>query len=293
MLARRLFIAFAAASCAAAAHAVPGALSPFAPAGIASDRFESHPAFDPLTGDFYFVRSAPDFSGWRLYVARCTPTGWDAAIEAPFAGDGVEADPWFTHDGRTLYFISTRTTDGVHGRNLDLWTVTRGASLEWGTPQRLPEPLSSTGREWFPRVGADGWLYFGSDRAGGLGKTDIWRARQSAGQWLVENLGSAINTAANEFEAEMSADGKRLIIMADDGLFESAYDGKRWQPRVKLPPQINANGTEVGALLSPSGRSMLFARDTRSERSGEFFIWRAGKPEAWPPTCPMRKPAAR
>src|ERR1043165_6466732 len=95
------------------------------PPNISSDRFESHAAFDPLTGDLIFVRSAPDFSGWRLYLSHCEATGWTTPTDGPFAGDGVEADPSFSRDGHTLYFISTRTTDGVHGRNLDLWKVTR------------------------------------------------------------------------------------------------------------------------------------------------------------------------
>ncbi len=38
-------------------------VEPWEPAGISSPQFESHPAFDPLTGDLYFVRSAPDFTG--------------------------------------------------------------------------------------------------------------------------------------------------------------------------------------------------------------------------------------
>ena len=44
-------------------------VSRWAPENISSAQFESHPAFDPRTGDLYFVRSAPDFSGWRIYVA--------------------------------------------------------------------------------------------------------------------------------------------------------------------------------------------------------------------------------
>lgn len=269
----------------AAASQSGGDLETWAPVPISSDRFESHPAFDPLTGDLYFVRSAADFSGWRIYMSHCEARGWSTPVDAPFVGDGVEADPWFTRDGHTLYFISTRTTDGIKGRNLDLWRVTRDAALKWQTPERLPEPLNSTGREWFPRVGQDGWLYFGSDRAGGLGKTDIWRARQNDGKWLVENLGPSINTAANEFEAEMSPDGQTLIIMTEDGLYESTFYGDRWQPRARLPAIINVNATEVGALFSPSGKSLLFARDTGPAQSGEFILWRRGSAEEWPKAC--------
>jgi len=258
---------------------------PWDPAPISSDRFESHPAFDPLTGDLYFVRSTPEFSGWRIYFSHCDAGRWTTPVDAPFVGDGVEADPWFTPDGHSLYFISTRTTDGVKGRGLDLWKVTRDASLTWQRPERLPEPLNSTGREWFPRLGADGWLYFGSDRPGGSGMTDIWRARETGGKWLVENAGAAINTAANEYEAEISADGRTMIVMTDDGLYESKQTGQGWGPRVRLPADINTNRNEVGALFSPSGNILLFARDTGPPRSGEFILWKRGPAEDWPRPC--------
>jgi hypothetical protein len=197
-------------------------VEPWKPPGISSPQFESHAAFDPLTGDLYFVRSSPRFEGWRIFVSRCGPSGWSKPEPPAFAGDGVEADPYFTADGRTLYFISTRSTDGVKRADLDNWLVERDEKGAWGVPVRLPEPVNSTGREWFPRPAPDGWLYFGSDRPGGLGRTDIWRARAgSDGRWTVENLGPAINTAADEYEPLPSPDGSTMIIMAGDGLYES------------------------------------------------------------------------
>src|SRR6187431_1335441 len=81
---------------------------PWKPAGISSPQFESHAAFDPRTGDLYFVRSSPKFEGWLIFVSQCTARGWSDPVPPIFAGDGVEADPWFTSDGRHLYFISTR-----------------------------------------------------------------------------------------------------------------------------------------------------------------------------------------
>ena len=135
-------------------------------------------------------------------VSRCTAAGWSAAQPPAFAGDGVEADPWFTPDGRSLYFISTRSLDGVKRRDLDIWRVDRDGAGAWGVPAHLPEPVNSPGAEWFPRVSTDGWLYFGSDRPGGLGATDIWRARRdSNGRWTIENLGPAVNTAERRVRA--------------------------------------------------------------------------------------------
>jgi len=284
----------AAAWCAALMAAVASGASaapvtPWKPAGISSPQFESHAAFDPRTGDFYFVRSSPDFSGWRILVSHCgrNREGWSAPVPPAFAGDGVEADPYFTRDGDSLYFISTRSTDGVKRKDLDLWRVDRNAAGAWGTPRRLPEPLNSTSTEWFPRPSPDGWLYFGSNRPGGLGGNDIWRGRAGPdGAWRVENLGPGINTAGDEYEALPSPDGDRLIVMADGDLYESRRDGDGWSARVKLPPEVNSAGMEVGAVFSPSGRSILFSRDTKGPDSGEFFVYRVGDPEPWPADCP-------
>src|SRR5262245_28298275 len=184
-----------------------GEVKPWKPAGISSPRFESHAAFDPKTGDLYFVRSSPAFEGWRILVSHCTAKGWSEPVPPAFAGDGVEADPYFTADGGGLYFISTRSLDGVPRQDLDIWRVDRGADGAWGRPSHLPEPVNSSGAEWFPRPSPDGWLYFGSNRAGGLGGNDIWRARaDSEGRWTVENLGPAVNTKGDEYEPLPSAD---------------------------------------------------------------------------------------
>ncbi len=260
------------------------------PAGISSAQFESHAAFDPLTGDFYFVRSSPSFEGWRILVSRCGEKGWSPPRDPIFAGDGLEADPYFTPDGRTLYFISSRSTDGVKRHDLDIWRVERDTKGTWGVPVRLPEPVNSPGAEWFPRPAPDGWLYFGSNRPGGLGRTDIWRARMGPeGRWVVENLGPAVNTAGDEFEPLPSPDGSRMIVMTADGVFETKRTAAGWSSRVKLPAEVNVNGTEIGPVFSPSGKSLLFARDTKGPDSGEFFLLREGGDEAWPPECPPRR----
>ena len=281
--------AFAALAAAAAlAGAANSTVTPWK-AGISSPQFESHAAFDPRNGDVYFVRSTPAFEGWRIMVTHCTMKGWSAPRAADFAGDGVEADPYFTRDGSTLYFISTRSTDGVHRKDLDIWRVDRDTNGKWGEPVRLPEPVNSTSTEWFPRPSPDGWIYFGSNRPGGLGGNDIWRARPEQGAtWRVENLGPAINTPGDEYEPLPSPDGSRMIVMADGDLYESKREGEGWAKRVKLPPDVNSPNMEVGAVFSPSGRSVLFARDTKGPDSGEFFVYREGDPEPWPPDCRVR-----
>jgi hypothetical protein len=258
------------------------------PRGISSPLFESHAAFDPLTGELLFVRSSKEFHGWHLLSSQCGPQGWTEPRPPAFAAPGLEADPFFTADGHWLYFISTRASGSTHSRDLDIWRMKRDGSGKWGAPERLPEPVNSPGAEWFPRPAADGWLYFGSDRPGGQGKTDIWRAKaDTKGDWRAENLGPAINGPGSEYEPLPSPDGKRLIVQADDAYFESERRADGWSPRHRLGAEINMNGSEIGALFSPSGRSLLFARDIKGDASGEFFLWQPEGPEDWPPSCPQ------
>ena len=186
MTSSRMWI-LAAALIVAVASSVDADVRPWKPAGISSPLFESHAAFDPRTGELYFVRSSPAFEGWRIFVSRCTRARDGPSPSHPsspaMASKPIRSLP--PTAGR-LYFISTRSLDGHARKDLDIWRVDRGSSDAWGAPVHLPEPVNSAGSEWFPRPGPDGWLYFGSNRPGGLGGNDIWRARTDAsGRWIV------------------------------------------------------------------------------------------------------------
>jgi len=239
----------------------------------------------------YFVRSSPAFQGWRLQVSSCRDGVWSEPRAPTFAGEGFEADPYVADGGRSLYFISTRTYEGKAGADLDIWVTRReDATAPWRAPERLPAPVNSDGAEWFPRPAPDGWLYFGSDRAGGMGGTDIYRARQRGGVWTVENLGSAVNSDADEYEAEVSPDGSRMVLMADGDIFMLRRTASGWAERTKLGAEVNTPALEVGPTFSPTGRTILFARDFGTATlpiggSGEFVVARTDKSEAWPP-CP-------
>jgi hypothetical protein len=118
---------------------------------VSSPNWESHPAFDPRTGDLWFVRSDPEFSGWHLLVAHCERGSWQPAVPAPIAKPGLEADPWFSLDGTTLWFISTRRTGSLKSADLDIYRVQRTRDGTWAEPEPLPAPVNSDAAEWFPR----------------------------------------------------------------------------------------------------------------------------------------------
>jgi hypothetical protein len=282
-------IGAAAIACAPLASATQTAPTPilYSPHGISSDQFESHPAFDPMTGNLLFVRSSPQFQGWRIWRSHCTSGGWAQAQPAEFGAEGVDADPFFTPDGRHLYFISSRPDPPMKtGSDLDIWRMDRNSSGRWAPPVRLPAPINSSAEEWFPRLAAEGRLYFGSSRPGGHGQTDIYSAELVAGAWRVTNLGGEVNTAGDEYEFEPARRGRFAVLMADGRLFRVERTDRGWAGRTAIA--TGHDGFHVGPLLSPSGRTLFFAR-AAPPQSGELFRLAVhGRPEAWPPACPLR-----
>ena len=258
---------------------------PWQPPPVTSDRFESHPAFDPVTGDVYFVRSSPQFTGWKMLVSRCGAGERAAAEPATFSGEGVEADPFFTADGRRFLFISSRRDPPAKtSEDLDIWMAERDADGRWGAPMRLPAPVNSPAEEWFPRLDADGVLHFGSGRPGGFGETDIYRAVRAGDGWAVTNVGGSVSTADNDYEFEPARDGRFAVLMSGGALYRLERNGEGWGERRRL--ETGASGFHVGPLLSPSGRTLMFAAGLAGH-SGEIFSWQPGESEPWPPPCPI------
>jgi len=257
----------------------------WSPPAISSPDWESHPAFDPRTGDLWFVRSDKSFSGWHLLVARCERGSWQPPVAGPIAKPGLEADPWFSPDGKTLWFISTRRTGSNRSADLDIYRVERAADGTWGEPAPLPAPVNSDAAEWFPRPAKDGWLYFGSRRAGGHGKDDIWRARERNGRWSVENLGPEFNTADNESEFQPAPNGRWGLLSTDQGLVRVVATAHGWR---REQPFANQNGTEIGSLIAPDNHSFIFSRDAGDGASGELFLARPPGGVGWAPGCPAR-----
>jgi Tol biopolymer transport system component len=273
--------------------AVPAAQTaqPWTQQALSTDQYESTPAFSPDGRELVFMRADRSFGNYRLLWSRCEGGRWTPPVPPPFAAPApaLEADPFFSADGRQLYFVSTRQAPR-DADNLDIWVVARHADGTWGTPQRLPEPVNSATSELLPRLDAEGRLWFGSARPGGHGQGDIYVATPGpGGRWQVQNAGPPISTPAFEYEAEISRDGRTVVVVADRGDRSHLYrytrgpDG-RWAEQGRIPARGDV--FQVGPLLSPRGERLLFAQ-AHGERSGEWFVVDLvpGSSEAWPPAC--------
>jgi len=241
----------------------------FAPGVVSIGTDDAHATFTADGKTVYFVRSTPDFGHWTILVSRLARGRWTQPVVAPFSGRWRDADVFFTRDGGRLYFISNRPTEagGAARPDTEIWVMTR-AGKGWGPPRHVAE-LGSPGDEWFPSLTDDGTIYFGSERPGGRGKSDLWRARAEGDHFAApENLGEVINTADQEIEAHVAPD-ERYIVFAARGRAEGkgAYDlfvSQRCQGRFTAPRAlpVNSTGWEFGPRIHGD---RLFFTSTRSD----------------------------
>ena len=234
----------------------------FAEGVISTGDFDSHPAFAPDGKTVYFDRSTPTFNLWTILVSRFERGKWSTPEVAPFSGQYSDADPFITYDGARFYFISNRPVAGKTVPDLDIWVMEKTAA-GWSKPKNVEAPINSPGSEWYPTVAANGTIYFGSDRQGGKGRTDIYRSRPVDGKYAAaENLGEAINTQFNEFEPLIAPDESFLIFMGGgrpDGrggfdLYISYNRSGAWTKPVNLGDKINSVGNEYSPTISPDGK---------------------------------------
>ena len=234
----------------------------FAEGIVSTGDFDSHPAFTPEGKTLYFVRSTPNFSLWTILVSRFEKGKWRTPEIAPFSGQYSDADPFITSDGSRFYFISNRPVLGKSTPDLDIWVMEKTA-VGWTEPLNVGVPVNSPGSEWYPTVAANGTIYFGSDREGGKGRTDLYRSQLVNGKYTeAENLGDAINTQFNEFEPLIAPDESYLIFMAGgraDGrggfdLYISYNQSGKWTKPANLGDKINSSGNEYSPTISPDGK---------------------------------------
>ncbi len=111
--------------------------------------------------------------------------------------------PAVSPSGEYLYFTSDMPGHG----GKDIWRIKlneRAGSLE-----NLGDAINTPGDEVFPYMLTDSIMYFSSDGHPGLGGLDIFRATLTpSGGWLVENMGSPINSEGDDFGITFANPGK-------------------------------------------------------------------------------------
>jgi hypothetical protein len=251
-----------------------------------ADDLGPQPSLDDQSLYFYSNRE-DGLGGFDIWVSRRSGDEWSApvnlgpAVNSPFNDYGPAISP----EGDELYFASNRPQDDdvtkvnpdawpatireeFHRRDYDLFT---SSQTEQGFESA--EPLIAVNtlyNEGAPVVSPFGdFLYFASDRPGGEGAYDLYRARLLHGVLqAAENLGDTINTSQNELDPALSMGGYELFFSSNRAVANSGPD----QIQDRLPSVPSA--TEAPYHIYHSTSREVFV-DTEVQRAridwGSFF----------------------
>jgi len=235
--------------------------------GIVSREYqELNAVFSPDGNEFYFTIANPARTFYTIVFYKKNEKGeWEGPKTAPFSGSYSDADPFFSTDGQQLYFISTRPVNQQlqEEKDFDIW-VTQRTENGWGIPTNLGAPINTEANEFYVSTTDKGSIvYSGNYEGKGFGYGDIYEASLGEdGNYIVENLGEAINSKQGEGDPYISPDGNMLIFMSwgrPDGLgsgdlYISFKENGKWSKAKNLGTAINSDQFEYCPMISPDGK---------------------------------------
>jgi len=266
-----------------AAGALPRcvAFGPFAPAELLQGLAQSNMIGPALSADALTLLYV-DGTSFDIYVATRPDRDSPFSNGSPLPGintPGVEVTPFLTSDDLTLIFGSDRP--GSVGLS-DLMIATRpNPNAAFSTPVFLVGVNSNTD-EIEPHLTLDGReLYFSSERNGGRGLRDVWRATRTNPNGNFGNLTplTEINSSAADFGASLSLDALEIFFASDRPGGQGSMDLWRAErTRADQPfgaPQnlsaLNGSGYDTDPRISLDGTELVFT----SNRTGPQVLWGA------------------
>ena len=194
----------------------------------------------------------------------------------------------FSADSLELYFASNRP--GGYGY-YDIYVTTRATkSGPWDPPLNLGPAVNTQGAEICSSISSDGlMLYLSEDwdwspRPGGLGGCDMWmstRASRGAPWGTPMNVGSPLNTSANEIGPKISGDGLILVFASDRTGGEGSYDlwmstratiQDDWGAPVNIGGVVNSGFFDHSPIVSSDDRALVFTSN-RPGGFGGYDLW--------------------
>lgn len=152
--------------------------------------------------------------GFEIYFSKMTDSTWAKPVNITTmlgsAGRYLRTTG-ITYDGSQLFFAYNDPFDA------EIYT-SRYARNRWSRAEKLDKPINGKSNEIHCSISADGkTLYFVSDRSGGEGDFDIYKATlNNKGEWAKPvNLGPSVNTLFKEDSPFISADGRYLYFSSE------------------------------------------------------------------------------
>lgn len=177
-------------------------MKPESAGSINTEADEGTPSFSASGNLMYFTYSKqePEWSTTAvIYKSQRADGAFGKGEKVTVVADSLVmyAHPSISPTGDFLYFVSDMP-GGYGGK--DIWRASLFGD-EISYIENLGSEINTAGDEVFPYLRNDSTLYFSSDGHPGLGGLDIFKATFSENikSWRVENMGSPINSQADDF----------------------------------------------------------------------------------------------
>lgn len=245
----------------------------FAPDIISTNMNAAKIVFSPDGKEIFFRLMNYNHSFYTIVFMRQENGVWSKPEIAPFSGKYHDNDPYFSLDGKQLFFASNRPLEGQKvPKDHDILVVERKES-GWSTPVNLGLIVNSDKHDTNPAVSQNRTLYFASNRDGGKGNHDIYMSKLINGKYAQpENLGDAINTSFTESGPYIAPDESYIIFnrySSDTGrglhISFRNNDGS-WSKALNMGKKINTENAGIHGFVSPDSKYLFFT----SERSPYF-----------------------
>jgi hypothetical protein len=217
----------------------------------------------------------------KIWISEIRDGRWVEPYLAPFNSDSSSWDFGFARAGKLFYFTSRRhaVMDGLEADPSNIWR-TQPTEEGWAEPILVESPVNVVDTySGYPSLTTDGTIYFHSNRDDSQGAVDIYRARLTDGQYVVENLGLPVNSTARELDPCIAPNESYLVFVSDrpggvydQGLFISfRTPADTWTEPQAIGDVLGNNGGLPS--ISPDGRYFFYAAGDYSDISTIQIYW--------------------
>ena len=231
------------------------------------------------------IKEAPKFPQEDFYISVKDSAGWSLAKPLTEINTNQnEGAQNLSADGKMLFFTACSKFDGKGSCDIYFSRMENG---KWSRPKNAGEPVNTRFWESQPSLSSDyRFLYFSSNRPGGKGNKDIWRAPvigvNADGSFIwgePENLSDSINTPGNEISPFIHANNKQLYFASDyhtgmgkHDLFVSEFqENGKFSFAKNLGYPVNTYENEQGLTISADGLDAFYASGKNNKTGLDIY----------------------
>lgn len=247
----------------------------FAPGVISTGYYERDLTINPSGDELFFGISVGNIN--TILQMKQVNGKWTKPFVPSFAEDRrfITYEPCFSPNGKQLYFLSTRPTEGEKIAtgfvNQNIFVVDKLEDGTWSEPRDIGQPINTKEGEFFPSIAKSGNMYFTRSYPES-GKSFIYVSKWIDGQFSEpELLPENVNKEGSIYNACISPDESYLIGCASGReenrpaktsyyyIFFNLGDGQ-WSNAINLGAQVNLPDSRCMAQsISPDGKYLFFS----------------------------------